>query len=172
MTDDVDTVSSALGFLNIHYFAAAATQYGALVMGGYQYDGMSYDIDFRHVEEYDQCYECHDMHTLELKLDECAYCHVGVTNTEDLKDIRMDGSLADYDGDGDMDEGVYYEIDGLKAMLYDAIQQYGEQVSGTPIVYNPDAYPYWFDDQGGRFSPGLLVCSKPLTTIRLQERSR
>jgi len=152
LTEDVDTVSSELGFLNIHYFAAAATQYGARVNGGYEYEGMSYDIDFRHVEPYDQCYECHDMHTLELKLDECATCHEGVTSTEDLKDIRMAGSLADYDGDGDITEGIYYEIDGLKMMLYDAIQQYGTQVSGTPIVYNESSYPYWFDDQGGRYS--------------------
>ena len=147
MTEDVDTVSEDLGFLNIHYYAAAATQYGGLVHGGYEYDGMMYDIDFRHVEEYDQCYECHDMHTLELKLDECATCHEGVVTTEDLKDIRMDGSLADYDGDGDTEEGVYYEIDGLKEMLYTAIQEYGEEVAGTPIVYNSSSYPYWFDDK-------------------------
>ena len=38
MTEDVDTVSGDLGFLNIHYYAAAATQYGGLVKGGYQYD--------------------------------------------------------------------------------------------------------------------------------------
>ncbi len=152
MTEDVDTVSENLSFSNIHYYAAAATQYGGLVLGGYQYDGMAYDVNFRHVESYDQCYECHDMHTLELKLNECATCHEGVTTTEDLKDIRMAGSLADYDGDGDMTEGIWYEIKGLEEKLYTAIQEYGVEVSGTPIVYDSHSYPYWFDDQGERYA--------------------
>ncbi|MDT8305345.1 MAG: hypothetical protein RRC07_05370, partial [Anaerolineae bacterium] len=33
--DDADAVNEELGFINIHYYAAAATQYGTLVQGGY-----------------------------------------------------------------------------------------------------------------------------------------
>ena len=44
-----DVVSEDLGFLNIHYYAAAATKYGTHALGGYQYEGMSYDGNFAHV---------------------------------------------------------------------------------------------------------------------------
>ena len=55
----------------------------------------------------------------------------------------MAGSLVDYDGDGDMEEGVYYEIEGLQEMLYEAMQAYGAEVAGTPIVYDSHTYPYF-----------------------------
>ena len=45
-------VRSALGFANIHYYPAAATLYGGVAMGGYQFDGKAYDAKFRHVEGY------------------------------------------------------------------------------------------------------------------------
>jgi hypothetical protein len=45
-------------------------------------------------------------------LEQCQACHTDVETAEDLVNIRMAGSLVDYDGDGDMEEGVYYEIEG------------------------------------------------------------
>ena len=48
---DADTVVPDLGFINIHYFAAAGTQYGAETASGYQYDGKLYDMKFTHTEE-------------------------------------------------------------------------------------------------------------------------
>ncbi len=50
--EDLDTVSEDLGFINIHYYAAAATRYGTEVKGGYEYDGLEYDPRFDHVEGY------------------------------------------------------------------------------------------------------------------------
>ncbi|MCB0129682.1 MAG: hypothetical protein KDD78_02490 [Caldilineaceae bacterium] len=146
---DVDTVSEELGFRNIHYYAAAATKYGTLAKGGYEYEGMAYDGNFVHVEEFDTCVECHNTHTLELELAACATCHEGVESAEDLHDVRMEGSTVDYDGDGDIEEGIYYELDGLKTMLYAAIQTYANEVSGTPVAYNSQAYPYFFIDADG-----------------------
>jgi hypothetical protein len=143
---DEDTVSEELGFANIHYFAAAATQFGGVAMGGYQYEGKSYDVKFAHVEGFDTCIQCHNSHTLELKVDECSTCHAGVASAEDFKDVRLQGSTVDYDGDGDIAEGVYYEIESLQEILYQAIQAYASEVSGTPIVYDPHAYPYFFID--------------------------
>src|SRR5512139_2864346 len=35
-------VTTTLGFRNVHYFAAAATLYGTMVKGGYEYDGKTY----------------------------------------------------------------------------------------------------------------------------------
>lgn len=148
LTDD-DTVSADLGFTNIHYYAAAATQAGGTAMGGYQYEGMAYDAKFTHVAGYDSCVGCHNVHTLELKLDECSVCHSGVSSNDDLKDIRMAGSLVDFDGDGDISEGIYYEIEGLREMLYQGMQAYASEVAGTAIVYNAASYPYFFIDTDG-----------------------
>ncbi len=73
--EDMDTVSEDLGFTNIHYFAAAATMYGTLAKGGYQYEGKTYDGKFDHVDGFNTCIDCHNPHTLELKVDDCAACH-------------------------------------------------------------------------------------------------
>jgi hypothetical protein len=146
---DEDVVSEDVGFTNIHYFAAAATQYGTLAMGGYEYDGKAYDAKFDHVAPYNTCVSCHDPHSLEVEFEECAACHTNLEDAEDLLDIRMAGSLVDYDGDGNMDEGVYYEIETLREMLYSAMQAYGSEVSGVPIAYSETSYPYFFTDLDG-----------------------
>jgi len=146
LTEDLDTVNAELGFINIHYYAAGATLYGGVAMGGYQYDGKVYDAKFRHVEGYDTCVGCHNPHSTELKIEECAVCHEGVAAKEDLRKVRMNGSLADYDGDGDVTEGVAEEMDGLRALLLTAIQSYASEVAGAPIAYNAAAYPYFFND--------------------------
>ena len=147
--EDVDAVAEELGFQNIHYYAAAATKYGTVAQGGYQYEGKSYDANFVHVEEFDTCIECHDSHTLEVKIEPCQACHEDVTSTEDFQNVRMAGSLVDYDGDGDMEEGMAQEIAGLQAILYQAIQAYASEVSETPVVYESHSYPYFFIDTNG-----------------------
>jgi hypothetical protein len=142
---DADTVSEDLRFLNIHYYAAAASKYGTHANGGYQYDGQTYDGFFAHIEGYEDCQTCHNAHTLELKVEECAACHEGVASAEDFRDVRMAGSLVDFDGDGDMEEGIYYELEGMREKLYEAIQTYASEVAGTPIAYG-EGYPYIFID--------------------------
>lgn len=146
---DLDTVSEDLGFTNIHYYAAAATQFGTWAMGGYEYEGNAYDSKFDHVEGYDTCVSCHDPHTLEVQLDECTACHSDLNGPDDLVNIRMPGSLVDYDGDGDMSEGIFYEIEDLRAILLDSMMMYAAEVSGTPIVYDDHSYPYFFIDTDG-----------------------
>ncbi|MDH5372260.1 MAG: hypothetical protein OEX97_04885 [Acidimicrobiia bacterium] len=143
---DEDTVSEDLGFRNIHYFAAAATKYGSEAQGGYEYEGKSYDSFFVHVEGYTTCIECHDPHSLELKTAECTTCHTDVSTTDDLRDIRMPGSVVDFDGDGDLEEGIYYEIEGVREALLLAIQAYAGEVAGGEIAYDSHAYPYFFSD--------------------------
>ncbi|MHC4434848.1 MAG: hypothetical protein ACYTBS_23665, partial [Planctomycetota bacterium] len=141
---DDDTASDALGFINIHYYAAAATRFGSIAGGGYEYAGKSYDVKFAHVEGIDTCESCHDPHSLEVKVETCSVCHPGVVAQEDLKNIRLIGSTSDYDGDGNATEGICDEIEGLKETLYAAIQAYA--ASGTPIIYDSHAYPYFFVD--------------------------
>jgi len=146
---DDDTVDEDLGFINIHYYAAAATLYGNVAMGGYQYEGKAYDAKFAHVEEFDTCIRCHDPHSLEVKITSCTTCHTNVVDENDLHDIRTVGSLVDYDGDGNTTEGIYYEIVGLRDKLYSAIQGYATSVVGTGIVYDSQTYPYFFIDTDG-----------------------
>jgi len=146
---DDDTVSADLGFRNIHYYAAAATKYGTLAKGGYEYDGNTYDGFFAHVDGFMTCNNCHDQHTLELKVEKCAACHEGVTSPEDFKDVRMNGSLVDYDGDGNITEGIYYELEGVREKEFQAVQTYASEVAGTDIAYDPASYPYYFIDANG-----------------------
>jgi hypothetical protein len=144
--EDLDTVSEDLGFINIHYDTAAATHYGTEVKGGYEYDGMQYDPRFDHVDGYQACVSCHDMHTLELKFDQCTACHEGVTSAEDLQAIRFAGSLNDFNGNGDIEESILAEIAGLQDLLYQNIQAYAAEVPGTPIIYDLQSSPYFFVD--------------------------
>ena len=137
------------GFRNVHYYAAAATLYGGMTHGGYEYEGLTYDAKNDHVEGYNTCIGCHDPHTLEVKVEQCAFCHEGVATVEDLKNVRMVSSAKDYDGDGDVEEGMYYEIEGMQATLYAQIQAYAADTAGTGIVYDSAAYPYWFADADG-----------------------
>lgn len=153
-----DAVSADLGFINIHYFAAAVSRYGTEVKGGYEYDGMTYDTLFEHVPGVQTCQDCHNPHSLELELATCATCHEANT-VEDLRAIREPSSFMDYDGDGDVAEGVYYELEGLKEMVFTAIQSYATDVVKMPIVYDSAAYPYFFNDTNadGEVSEGEAV---------------
>ncbi|MBE7551771.1 MAG: hypothetical protein HS126_11950 [Anaerolineales bacterium] len=150
---DVDTVSPDLGFTNIHYYAAAATKYGTVAKGGYQYEGKTYDGNFAHVEAFDTCIECHNPHTLEVRVEQCSECHTNVAGVEDLRNIRMPGSLVDYDGDGDTEEGIAAEIAGMQEILYEAIQFYAIEKSQAPIVYDPATHPYFFLDTNKNGQP-------------------
>ena len=84
LTEDLDTPNEELPFVNIHYFAAAATLYGSQAHGGYEYDGMPYTLRFEHVEGYNTCVGCHNPHPLEVKIDQCPACHDGVTDRKSL----------------------------------------------------------------------------------------
>ena len=72
-----------------------------------------------------------------------------VETVEDLRDVRMAGSTVDYDGDGDVDEGIYYEIVGLQETLYQSLQTYAADVAGAPIAYDSHNYPYFVGDLNG-----------------------
>ncbi|MCI0710158.1 MAG: hypothetical protein L0154_08345 [Chloroflexi bacterium] len=146
VSEDLNAVSEDLSFINIHYYAAAASLYGSDVHGGYEYAGQRYQMQFQHVDAYDACFECHQPHTLEVRVNECVTCHEDVASVEDVREIRMPGSMIDYDGDGDMGEGIYAEVAGLQEMLYAAIQAYAAEVAGTPIIYDALSHPYFFAD--------------------------
>jgi len=146
LTDTLDTVSTELRFTNIHYFAAAATLYGSVVGGGYEYAGNTYDGKFLHAGDLNTCIGCHNQHTLEIRIETCQECHTEVASVEDLANIRMNGSLEDYNGNGDVTEGISAEISGLQGFLLTGIQAYAKQVAGAPVAYDPATYPYFIND--------------------------
>ncbi len=148
-----------LGFRNVHYFAAAATLYGGMTHGGYEYDGNTYDSKNTHVAGYDSCIGCHNPHTLKVKVEECANCHEGVASVEDLKNVRMVSSAPDYDGDGNVEEGMYYEIQGLQETLMAEITKYALDKGGAEIKYDAATYPYFMGADGKAYpswTPRLL----------------
>lgn len=138
-----DTVNPELSFTNPHYLVAAATIFGTEAKGLYEYSGQSYVGRFAHVPTAATCVGCHDPHSLEVKAEDCVACHA----TEVLTDIRT--TMTDFDGDGDTTEGIAAEVAALQEVLAEAILAYGETVAGTPIVYAPTSYPYFFADLNG-----------------------
>ena len=142
-----DAVTPKLDFINVHYTAAAAMMFGDQAKVGYEYVGKSYAGRFVHQEPYTRCTACHQTHALAVKVDDCKACHKEVTDKASLHMIRAD--KIDRDGNGDINEGVAAEIEHLKAKLLAAITDYAKTVANKPIVYTPEAYPYFFNDLNG-----------------------
>ncbi len=149
LKDTPNKVEPKLGFINIHYFAAAASLYGSEAHGGYEFDGKVYQARNKHVAGYDTCIGCHNQHTLEVRVEECSTCHKNVKTADDLRNIRMNGSLSDFDGDGNIKEGIAAEIQGLQEILMKTIQTYATKVAGKAIVYDAATYPYFLGDANG-----------------------
>jgi len=175
-TVDDRIANSDFRFVNIHYFAAAATLFGTDVQGGYEYDAnsnigaRSYVGRFLHASPLrDTCIRCHmgkssdlleNNHTFEPRTAYCQLCHFNaVTNPTDpahpFRDIRFSAQVGgtygiDFDGDGNATEGLYYEIwDTLVPNLLAQIQAYASGTIGTPIAYDPDTHPYFFRSDDG-----------------------
>jgi hypothetical protein len=145
---NADGTSTTFSFINVHYFAAALTLYGSQVDGGYQYPNKIYDTKNQHVDGYDTCVQCHDPHTTAVRVDQCAQCHDGVKTVDDLKNIRQVSSAMDYNGNGNVKEGIALEIQGMQDTLLKSIQSYAKDVAGMGIVYDPATYPYFLQDKG------------------------
>ncbi len=138
---DDDKVSEELAFINSHSISGA-TPFGTEVQGAYEYIDRSYAGRFVRGDEFFACIQCHDKHTLELQFNTCSECHT--INGSEPKDIRVD--TTDFDGDGDNQEGIFYEIDFMHIALLEAIKVYANDVAGTPIAFDPHTYPYFFVD--------------------------
>ncbi|WP_068309121.1 hypothetical protein [Aliiruegeria sabulilitoris] len=144
-----DTTSEDLAFVNIHYRAAAASRFGGDVQGGFEYDGQDYVGYYFHDQVSQTCNDCHNPHTLQVKVETCTDCHDEVMgdNKDSMHLVRT--SKVDYDGDGDTSEGIEAEIQELHGKLLEAIIGYGENTAGTAIGYEAHSYPYFFADGDG-----------------------
>jgi hypothetical protein len=114
------------------------------------------------VPGFQTCVQCHDPHVLEVNTAACQTCH----QTNDPRQIRMPNNTIDYDGDGDAQEGLYYEIQTMKEVLYAAIQDYAANTLQSPIVYSSTTFPYYFNDLDGdgAISPGEAIFPNRYTT--------
>jgi hypothetical protein len=140
-------------FINIHYYAAAATLFGSDVQAGYEYDGNTYRGQNPFVGAHTDdgtglnlvdCVGCHmnsslgrdppntnstAKHTFLPAVEDCNECHSGNT----FPDIAPDNN--------------FIVIESLKSELLEAIQAYattGALPIDSPIYYDNDSYPYWF----------------------------
>ena len=145
---NADGTKSNFSFINAHYFTAALSLYGTEVKGGYEYPGQSYDPKNQHVPEFDTCVACHNPHSLQVQVEKCAVCHTGVKTVDDLKTIRMVSSVNDFNGNGDVKEGIAAEVKGLQDNLLKSITAYAKDVAGMGIVYDGATYPYFLQDKG------------------------
>lgn len=148
-----DKINPELTFINVHYKAAAATLLGTEVKGGYEYEGKTYVGRFAHVPTFATCSTCHDPHSLEVKIEDCSDCH----KTDAPQAIRT--SSTDFDADGDVTEGISFEIASLHEILGTAITAYANTVSDAPLIYDTHQYPYFFNDKNkdGQVSEGEAI---------------
>jgi len=149
-----DTVDAELSLPNVHNNPAGPTQYGAQALGGFEYAGQTYLGRYEHTSEYQTCHACHDAHTLQVKVEHCSACHRGANTVDDLPNIRT-GNI-DYDGDGDVTEGLSGEIETMQARLLLAMKVYTAQTDGAAHI----EYDGSFVDEAGEnystWTPRLL----------------
>jgi serine/threonine protein kinase len=136
---------------NPHYDAAGATLFGTDAGGAYEYEGREYAGRYLHADNLLECIDCHNPHSTALNLGTCATCHTGQFNSPvDLRSVRYSLDKAvDYDGDGDIQEGIYGEIETLNQLLYPTIQYYSQERVGKGIGYRGDIFPFYFIDTNG-----------------------
>jgi hypothetical protein len=139
------------------YFSAGATRWGTEAKGAYEYADKEYVGFFDHGEgEMNQCADCHSVHGLEVDEEACAECHEELEDGLALQDIRY--NFTDFDGDGDDEEGLYYEIEHMREELYAAMQAYSAEEVGRCCAVR-------------RQRLSLLLC-RPATATERQTKRR
>ncbi|MHC5009489.1 MAG: chitobiase/beta-hexosaminidase C-terminal domain-containing protein [Planctomycetota bacterium] len=137
----VPTDYDSYDFINVHYYAAAASYFGAEVQGGYQYAGMDYqerNTFASHPDGLSTCVGCHmgdaapHEHDYLPEVTDCSGCHTG-TSFETL---------------GGSPGSNYTAIQTLLAELLTAIENYAAGTLGSPLIHDGHAYPYFFYDNG------------------------
>ena len=140
-----DTAKSSIKFKNVHYLAAGATLPGSVAKGAYEYTGNEYNGRFPHDEDFNECTECHDSHSLQVREESCfGWCH-----KEGIQTTGIRANSVDFDGDGDILEGISGEVDTMMDAVYAAIRAYGSQIAGKSIQYSASTYPYFLTDLNG-----------------------
>jgi formate dehydrogenase gamma subunit len=145
--DEIDIENSNLGLINLHAAPVAAIFFGVEAQMAFTYEGREYAGQNSHVEGYETCAGCHEAHEYEAKVETCGSCHSSVEDGGTVDSVRFRND--DFDGDGDVEEGLAFEIEGLQLVLLNAIQTRVFASSGYQLVYSQDEYPYFFIDRNG-----------------------
>lgn len=155
---DADTVNRELSFVNIRNNAAGPTLYGSDAMGGYEYTGRDYHGRYDHAPGFRDCVECHDPHSLRVRIQQCSACHPTVRSTAHLRTIRM--HKTDFDGDGNIEEGIRGEIETMQERLLAAIKAYAALIKDLDRIQYESRNPYFFNADTGdsytTWTPRLL----------------
>jgi len=145
----VDGKDKAFSFINAHYLGVAGIWFGTDAQIAYEYDGKTYVGANTHVPadmKNPGCVGCHDVHSGAVKIELCATCHAGI---KDVAEIRGGADTTDWNGNGDVKESIVNEYNPLRDALLKQIQTYAKAKTGAAIVYDGNAYPYWFTDTNG-----------------------
>ncbi|MCP4359166.1 MAG: polyheme membrane-associated cytochrome C [Chloroflexi bacterium] len=149
-----DSVNTELSLPNIHNNPVGATQYGTEAKGGFEYDGRSYVGQYKHVVQFGTCQACHDPHTLQVQLEKCSACHLGVETAADLPHIRTNN--IDYDGDGNISEGMAGEIETIQERLLFAMNVYAAKTEGVDRIVFDGRFQNEAGDSYATWTPRLL----------------
>jgi hypothetical protein len=147
-----DQVNRDLSMPNLHSNAVGATFYGTQAQGGAEYPQYIFSSKFQHLS--DTCVTCHDPHNLMVRVDKCSACHLEANSLEGVRKIRL--SRIDYDGDGDISEGLAGEIETMMENLLVTIRLYAALTEDTDMII----YDAGFLNQAGEnyqtWTPDLL----------------
>jgi Zn finger protein HypA/HybF involved in hydrogenase expression len=147
-----DQVDTNLTLPELHANAVGATFYGTQAKGGVEYPQYTYSAKFEH--QSDSCTTCHDSHTLQVRVEQCGACHLGATSLDGVRKIRL--SRIDYDGDGDILEGLEGEIETMMEKLWITMQLYTVLTEDTDLIAYNDGF---FTEAGRKYTtwtPDLL----------------
>ena len=147
-----DQINTGLSMPDIHANAAGATVYGTQAKGGGEYPQYQYAAKFYHLS--DTCVTCHDPHTLQVRVDQCSACHLAATSLEGVRNIRS--SRIDYDGDGDISEGMAGEVDTMMERLLITIQLYTALTDDTDMIAYDGGFLNQADEKYTTWTPDLL----------------
>jgi Zn finger protein HypA/HybF involved in hydrogenase expression len=147
-----DLVDPNLTMPNLHANAAGATFYGTQAQGGAEYPQYQFSSKFYHI--FDTCGTCHDPHTLQVRVDKCSACHLGATSLAGVRNIRL--SRIDYDGDGDITEGLEGEINTMMEKLWITMQLYAALTDGADLIAYYGGFLNEVGEKYTTWTPNLL----------------
>ena len=145
----VNGADKAFSFINAHYLGVAGIWFGNQAQIAYEYDGKTYAGQNQHPAADGKnpgCVGCHDVHAGVVKTDLCQNCHTGIQSLQDLRGL---GDSTDWNGNGNVKEGIQSEFQSFQDALLSEIMSYAKTKAGAAIVYDANAYPYWFSDTNG-----------------------
>jgi hypothetical protein len=150
----LDKVNTELSLPNIHNNPAGPILFGTQAHGGFEYEGRDYLDRYLHVIQFETCQQCHDAHSLGIKVEQCSACHRGANSVKALANIRT--SNIDYDGDGNIAEGMAGEIATMQDRLLLAMKAYAALAEGVDDIEYDGGFIDANGEKDSTWTPRLL----------------